>query len=281
MNKQILISAGIVFLSFNVMAECDTNGTCVWDCSPDEANSHCTATLENGTLTVSGTGNMKNYKEVYDNTDNIAPWYYQRDNITSVIVEEGITSIGAASFECLSSVTKAVLPNTLTSIGNNAFNNCHALTNLDIPTSVETIGNWAFYNTQLSEITLPSNMTKLAQAVLYRVPLSTLVIPENITTLAPDALNYAQATNETTLQSLYCPEHLITQCQEAVKDFTQTSVNITPYQKTPDGQVFYNNKWYATANDITTGNHIKKRIYTVDEADKVTGKVNRVSIKYR
>ena len=62
------------------------------------------------------------------------------------------------------------------------------------------------------------------------------------------------------------------------KEFMAGKVHF--YQK--DGkEYFYNNRWYASPNDIGTTNHIKKRIYTINEANAVAGKVNSVKIRYR
>ena len=40
-------------------------------------------------------------------------------------------------------------------------------------------------------------------------------------------------------------------------------------------------KTYQSINDLLKGNYDKRRIYTIEEANFVAGKVNRVSIKYR
>ena len=58
--------------------------------------------MEDGTLTISGTGNMTNY-----NPDNLAPWYEYRSSITSVVINAGATSIGEAAFYLCSNLAKA------------------------------------------------------------------------------------------------------------------------------------------------------------------------------
>ena len=40
-------------------------------------------------------------------------------------------------------------------------------------------------------------------------------------------------------------------------------------------------KFYASLDDFLTGNYVKHRIYTIDEANRVAGEKNRVSITYR
>ena len=46
-----------------------------------------------GTLTISGTGDMRNYKPT-----TAMPWAEYLSEITSVVIEEGITSIGDYAF---------------------------------------------------------------------------------------------------------------------------------------------------------------------------------------
>ena len=52
----------------------------------------CTFLLENGVLTISGTGSMQNYM------GDEAPWYYYNSSISKVIIEDGVTNIGNSSF---------------------------------------------------------------------------------------------------------------------------------------------------------------------------------------
>ena len=59
------------------------------------------------------------------------------------------------------------------------------------------------------------------------------------------------------------------------------SMDVKEYIKDDSGGYFYNNKWYSSPNDILNDNHIKKRIYTVDEANKVAKKTNTFKIKYK
>jgi hypothetical protein len=58
-----------------------------------------TWTLDNGTLTISGTGAMQDY------TYNGSPLYKCRDNITTVNIQEGVTSIGVCAFWALNTIT--------------------------------------------------------------------------------------------------------------------------------------------------------------------------------
>lgn len=91
-----------------------------------------------GTLTISGTGNMKDYG-YYD-----APWYSKRSNIKSVIIENSVTSIGRDAFYECDSLTSVTIGNGITNIGSNMFSGCNSLTEIVISKSVTEIESNAF-----------------------------------------------------------------------------------------------------------------------------------------
>ena len=83
-------------------------------------------TLTNdGTLTISGTGAMTDY--VFSDG---APWYGFRSQVKTVVIENGVTSIGNSAFYGCSSLTSVTIPNSVTSIGSSAFGGCTALTDV-------------------------------------------------------------------------------------------------------------------------------------------------------
>lgn len=108
-------------------------------------------TLNNGILTISGTGAM------YDYSSSAFPaWYSQKSNITSIVVAEGITYIGSCAFYGLDSVTTVSLPSSLTSCGSIVFAECSRLNNVTLPAGVTSIPYAMFANcTSLSTISAP------------------------------------------------------------------------------------------------------------------------------
>ena len=101
-----------------------------------------TWTFENGTLTISGEGEMYDYS-TEANPEN-APWAYYLEEMEAIVMEEGITSIGHQAFAQMIAVKEVSLPETLTTIGDSAFFNCVALEEMVIPASVTEIGDSAF-----------------------------------------------------------------------------------------------------------------------------------------
>ena len=104
-----------------------------------------TGTSPNYTLTISGTGAMKDY-----GTPDDLPWKDYRSSITSVVIEDGVTSIGNMAFEGCNNanLTSVTIPASVTSIGDFAFGYCTYLASVTIPVaSLTYYGVSAFDNT--------------------------------------------------------------------------------------------------------------------------------------
>lgn len=111
-----------------------------------------------GTLTVSGTGAMKDYN--YEG----APWYQSRDSIKAVVVESGVTTIGGSAFSYCSSLTSITIPEGVTSIGGSAFYGCSSLISITLPQGLTAIGDRAFqFCSCLNSITLPEGVTTIGE----------------------------------------------------------------------------------------------------------------------
>ena len=66
-------------------------------------------------------------------------------SLRSVVIPDGVTSIGEYAFCDCSSLNSVVIPDGVTSIGESAFNGCESLTDIVIPNSVTSIGDGAFW----------------------------------------------------------------------------------------------------------------------------------------
>lgn len=113
---------------------------------------------DDGTLIISGKGDMPDY---YESTWKKSPWYkYSLKKlipIKSVIIEDGITSIGNYAFYG-DNITTLNIPNSVTNIGEYAFPG-NEITTLNIPNSVTSIGEDAFYNNSITTLTIPNSVT--------------------------------------------------------------------------------------------------------------------------
>ena len=138
-----LFSSLIMLLS--VAAEYDFSAYAI-DIS-GECGPNVTYSLENRVLKISGSGDMFDHSYNYDYER--SPFYNSKEFHT-LIVSEGVTSIGDNSFPyCYNTLDEGLkhitLSETIKSIGNNAFIECRNLTDITITNSVETIGEGAFY----------------------------------------------------------------------------------------------------------------------------------------
>ena len=140
-----------------------------------------------GTLTISGTGKMWNGGLYYDNGSykTSVPWRECYSSITSVVINDGITSIGEAAFYGCSNLTSVTIPDSVTSIGNSAFSGCSSLTSVTIPDSVTSIGYNAFSGcSSLTSVTIPDSVTSIGSwAFSGCSSLTSVTIPDSVTSI--------------------------------------------------------------------------------------------------
>lgn len=117
------------------------------------------------TITVSGSGNMKNFANGDDgqNWDSlvIGSLQYPNRHAEKIVINSGVTNIGNNAFRGLAAVKSVSIPASVTSIGTSAFEGCSALTSVNIPSSVTSIGANAFKSTKAANITIPASVTSI------------------------------------------------------------------------------------------------------------------------
>lgn len=152
MKKELLVLAvfmAILCLAFPCFAQ-TTNGKC-------GENVNYLYDFDTGHLSISGTGDMREYTE-----NSVAPWYSFKNEIFSVNIESGVTNIGDYAFFWCSNLKSVTISDSVKNIGNNTFYHCKALTSVTIPNSVECIGNEAFkFCAGLKEVTIPGNVKNI------------------------------------------------------------------------------------------------------------------------
>ena len=116
------------------------------------------------TLFINGTDETNNYR--WRNKAISIPWSSKRKQIESIVINEGITTIGDYGFHSCSFLTSITIPNSVTTIGVFAFYNCSSLKSITIPKSVTTIGEQAFLEcTSLTSVTIPDSITRIGDGV--------------------------------------------------------------------------------------------------------------------
>ena len=126
--------------------------------APQTCGEGLTWKLEDGVLTISGTGDMQDFD--YTDMDRYAPWYAQRETVQKIVLEEGVTSIGNFAFRGCSALKTIKLPDGLKSVGQRAFMDCSSLYMVYMPDGMESIGGMAFENCkQLRSVRIPESLT--------------------------------------------------------------------------------------------------------------------------
>ena len=129
--------------NINLPSECTLHGA-TSDVDNGACGEHLAWKLSTaGILTISGSGDMRNYYS--DGISNGAPWNTYREQINTVVLESGITSIGDYAFTKFDNLNDIQIPDSVTSIGEWAFYNCGSLASVKIPACVTSIGERAFY----------------------------------------------------------------------------------------------------------------------------------------
>ena len=159
-----------------------------------------------GTLTISGTGDM--YDFGYNEYP--CPWRkYENDlsaQITHVVIENGVTSIGNSAFYQLTNLADVVIPEGITRIGNDAFSMCSSLPEVALPSSLSSLGTQAFaLCSALTGIDFPSAITEIPHGAFEScTSLQYADLPNNLSTISSRAFFEC-----TSLAGIVFPDSLI------------------------------------------------------------------------
>ena len=191
------------------------------------------------TLYILGSGPMVDYP-----TSINRPWYQYREEIQSVVIENGITSIGDSAFCECGSLTSVTIPNSVTSIGDVAFYECGSLTSVTIPDSVTSIGETAFWRcTALASVTIPNRVASIGgRAFMECGSLTSITIPDSVT-----SIGFAAFSNCGSLASVTLPKGIASISESAFADcHSLTSVTI------PDSVTLIGNGAFARCDGLTS-----------------------------
>ena len=189
------------------------------------------------TLTIKGNGPMANYNGYKTSSnDSCAPWCEKTQNITRLIVEDGVTTlgdnilsysyndnsgyhsfhpnlyevelpeglsyIGASAFCDSPELTEVKIPSTVTKIKDSAFSRCTGLTKIELPPQLEEVGYSSFYGCSgLTEITIPSSVKTIRSGAFEECyNLESVTLSEGIREIGNEAFK------RTNLKSLNIPK---------------------------------------------------------------------------
>ena len=237
----LAFSMMLTFLPAGAVSAFAEENPLTYDCG--ETPGTVTATLSSNndgtyTLTIEGNGPMANYDGYKTSSNNsCAPWCEKIQNITRLIVEDGVTTlgdnilyysysdsnndfhsfhpnlrevklpeglscIGASAFCDSPELTEVKIPSTVTKIKDSAFSRCTGLTKIELPPQLEEVGYRSFYGCSgLTEITIPSSVKTIRSGAFEECyNLESVTLSEGIREIGNEAFQY------TKLKSLNIPK---------------------------------------------------------------------------
>ncbi len=123
------------------------------------------------------------------------------ENLSGIILPEGIRNIEASAFFQCGNLVDVVLPKTLDSIESYAFTACNSLTEIVIPEGVQEIGNIFENCKSLKNVSLPSSLRKLDMTFYNCSSLEKIVIPEGVESLGISVFSGCSSLVDITLPS--------------------------------------------------------------------------------
>lgn len=211
------------------------------------------------TLIISGTGVMYDYvfDSYYDTST--TPWDAYRERIATIIVENGVETIGQFAFSERHNVnyatTKIVIADSVKSIGISAFYNCQNLVYIEIPNSVEFIGASAFSCCKsLKSIKIPDSVTSINNNTFQSCSaLEYIEIPDSVTSIGEWAFNGC-----TSLVNIELPDSLVSIGRDALSS-TGYYVNESNWEN----DVLYLGEYLISAKKSLSGE------YTIKDGTKI------------
>lgn len=156
-----------------------------------------------GTLTISGKGSME------DNEFWTETWDGHRSEVKAVVVESGVTYIGAYAFDKCVNLTSVKLPGSVTELGFASFRNCSKLKSIALPRNLTGMDSGIFANcTSLTAIQIPESVKVIGADSFYGcTSLTAIRIPKKVTEIGGTAFARCTSLKEITVDAAnasYC-----------------------------------------------------------------------------
>lgn len=131
----------------------------------------------NGNFKVTGSGDMQNYSVS-------TVWDKYLEDIKTVVISDGITSIGSESFDGGKNITSVTIADSVTKINDFAFAGCTSLTKITLPSNLKTLGFYAFAGCKsLKSIVIPGTVTNLSGKAFSDCGITSVTIRSGVKTI--------------------------------------------------------------------------------------------------
>ena len=230
-----------------------------------------------GLLNISGTGNMTNYRWA------TTP-FGENKIIETVVISDGITSVGSALFTECSNILSVSIPESVTNIGDDAFYFCGCLKDVNIPAGLTYLGEDAFYGCEsvtslvvpegiteiydstfcycraAAEISIPSSVTSIGNSAFFDCStLTEMNISKNVTSIGNSAFNGCDSITAYTVDKdnpAYCSEDGVLFTKDMTTLIKYPNANQRKVYNVPVGVVTIGNyafedNYYVNKNELT------------------------------
>lgn len=240
--------------------------------SGDDCGEDCHWSLsEDGTLSITGTGLINHSTNSSSST---LPWISYSNQVKNVEIGSGITEIGARSFYGMGHIENINISDTVKKIEIGAFFRS-GVKSINIPNSVEYIGDSAF-----GDLGQGFSM-RLEKVVAGDAFFNTFGSRSSV----QEGTSVSAFISQRNIKEFYCPEKYENICKSIFSLTGSSEEALKIYQETADGKYVVDGKKYGSLSDLQNGIvYVSpgKRIYTVEEASKVSKKTgNRFMIRYK
>ena len=256
MKKLLSLVLGITLLltaTVIVPVHAATSGTC-------GAGLTWTLDTSNGVLTISGQGEMTNYYYTENDSgeESTAPWGSNWRYIRSVVICDGVTSIGTYAFGYCDLLTEISIPDSVTKIGYGAFYSCNKLESVTLPRGMTKIGDELFQYCSLKSVVIPDTVTEIGASAFESCKLTNIDIPNSVKKIGMRAFSHCSSLTDVTLgnsvESIgggafeYCYNLESIELPDSVKEIgwsafsncrKLTSINLPDGLETIEAQTFY------------------------------------------
>lgn len=115
--------------------------------------------------------------------------FYNKTNITGVLLPDGLRSIGSSAFNGCSNLEFVDIPSSVTVVGPSAFANCTGLSSVGIGASTGAVSQGEFYNCKsLTSVAVPEGITAISSGAFSECSnLSSISLPSSLTSLDTSA----------------------------------------------------------------------------------------------
>ena len=135
--------------------------------------------LEDGVLRIYGEGAMEEYSSSMYETR--APWAEQRDEVYTLVVEDGVTRVGSNAFFACGNLQTATLADSVESVGECAFQECSEMTSMDLGSGIRRIDGGAFFGCfRLSDVEFPTGLQSIGIEAFLSCGLVSLRLPDSV-----------------------------------------------------------------------------------------------------